>query len=354
MPSYQKRGNTWSCRFSLTINGKPKQVRLSNHYKTKKECVAAYEQFLLHQDEVRKKMEQECIEQEQLKKNPDDMFFVELFNKHQDWYKTRVRDSTFYTQSRKAITMILPYFDTKKIKDITASDILKWQMSISDYSYPYQKDLTTMLRAIFKFGNDFYGTKQFTIKAPRSKGSTKEMQIWTPKQYQCFHECLIDDKEKMFFDILFYGGLRKGEALALKWKDIKSDYIDINKSLDMHKQPYQITPPKNESSKRKVSMPSDMIQQWNLMREKDDDFIFGYAHTTLDRIFNRAKDKSEMPDIRIHDLRHSHASYLIHKGISIVAVSKRLGHSDVNTTLSVYSHMMPIDNTLILNAIKEI
>lgn len=58
------------------------------------------------------------------------------------------------------------------------------------------------------------------------------------------------------------------------------------------------------------------------------------------KVFEEGIKKSGVPRIRIHDLRHSHATMLINNGVNIVAVSRRLGHSDINITLKVYSHLL--------------
>ncbi|WP_338021875.1 site-specific integrase [Amphibacillus cookii] len=122
-----------------------------------------------------------------------------------------------------------------------------------------------------------------------------------------------------FFMVLFYGGLRKGEALALTWNDIDFDnnIIDINKTVYHGR----ITSPKNESSVRKIKMPQHTM---NLLGElklqskiKMDYVVFGAfkdhiaAHTTIDRYFHQYIEQVEIKRIRIHDFRHSHASYLI-------------------------------------------
>jgi len=76
----------------------------------------------------------------------------------------------------------------------------------------------------------------------------------------------------------------------------------------------------------------------------DEYFIFGGKNplppTTIERKKNIAVKDSGVKRIRIHDLRHSHASMLICNGMNIVSVSKRLGHSDVNMTLKVYTHLL--------------
>ena len=74
-------------------------------------------------------------------------------------------------------------------------------------------------------------------------------------------------------------------------------------------------------------------------------FVFGgevpVSDQTLRRRFDSYAQKAGVKKIRIHDLRHSHASLLINKGQNILIVSKRLGHSNITQTLNTYSHLMP-------------
>lgn len=74
----------------------------------------------------------------------------------------------------------------------------------------------------------------------------------------------------------------------------------------------------------------------------------------MTRAFDKAIAAAGVPRIRIHDLRHSCASLLISEGISIVAVSHRLGHKNIEQTLNTYSHMMPRDNDKMLAALEGI
>ena len=57
--------------------------------------------------------------------------------------------------------------------------------------------------------------------------------------------------------------------------------------------------------------------------------------------------------IRLHDLRHSHASYLIHRGIPIIAISQRLGHEKLETTLQTYAHLYPQERDIIIDTIES-
>ncbi len=127
--------------------------------------------------------------------------------------------------------------------------------------------------------------------------------------------------------------MRIGEAQALTWNDFKDGKLNIDKSLCKlsKSKSYEIKDTKTESSK---------IEGFN-----SNWFIFGsnkpLPRTTIDRIKDDAIKKSKVNRITIHELRHSHASNLISQNINNVAISRRLGHSDINITLKVYAHLMP-------------
>lgn len=84
-------------------------------------------------------------------------------------------------------------------------------------------------------------------------------------------------------------------------------------------------------------------------------FVFGgeepLSDQTIRRRLNEYADKAGVKRIRVHDIRHSHASLLINKGQNILIVSQRLGHSDVTQTLNTYSHLMPNVQRQIINAL---
>ncbi|MBR2871681.1 MAG: site-specific integrase [Clostridia bacterium] len=190
-----------------------------------------------------------------------------------------------------------------------------------------------------------------------------------------------DKKHKLIFTSLYLTGMRKGEALALTWGDIDfhRKEIKVAKSLN-RKRPkkggdviltshpetpssfgwhvsktrsYEITTPKNRASYRQILMPNnlyDMTYEHYVQVKQDygfsnNIFVFGgevpVSDQTLRRRFDSYAQKAGVKKIRIHDLRHSHASLLINKGQNILIVSKRLGHSNITQTLNTYSHLMP-------------
>ena len=174
----------------------------------------------------------------------------------------------------------------------------------------------------------------------------------------------------MLIKFLYISGCRRGEALALNWADVNlnNGAVKISKNVaykvGKNGKSYNITTPKNAGSNRTIYLPSFFLKElkgykiWQLQKHQDTTFIFGGGDplppTSIERALTKGAEKAGVKRIRIHDLRHSCASFLIHKGVSIVAVSRRLGHSSIEQTLNTYSHMMPDDQTMILNTLNSL
>lgn len=241
------------------------------------------------------------------------------------------------------------------------------------------------------------------VKVPKStiKSSINKVQYFTLEQATRFLEALdmsyetkykghtrIDDtgKEyyvndyvevrkiptqfKSFFNIALFGGLRKGEILALKWDDVNFDAntIRISKSVAYVNRKIIIKDPKNKSSVREVKLPTSVMslllehkKEQNLYRLsigdawEGDNFLFIQAsgkvmhpttpyHTFKDILkkYNSTvkNECDKLPDITLHDLRHTSATLLIANHVDIKTVSERLGHANTSTTMNIYAHAL--------------
>src|SRR5699024_9774468 len=176
----------------------------------------------------------------------------------------------------------------------------------------------------------------------------KRMEFWTLEEFKKFISVVDDLMYRTFFMTLYFSGMRKGEQLALRWADIdfENNVINVDKTTDFN----DITSPKTQSSVRKLKMPQHTMTLLGELKlrfpNKPDYFVFGevYNHlseTTIDVHYNDYVDEAGVKRIRLHDFRHSHASYLINKGNDIQIVSKRLGHQNTSTTYDVYAHLYP-------------
>lgn len=197
------------------------------------------------------------------------------------------------------------------------------------------------------------------VKNPNEKRN--EMKYWTLDQFNLFIPFVKNPMYNLLFKNQFYNGTRIGEALALTWEDIdfENKTITINKTWakDLH----QVTTPKTNNSYRTITIPSFLCDNFKAYKElldvPDKSFIFGIdmpiSTSTIRSRMRKAimeanqSNEEQIPTIRIHDLRHSCASYMIgnmvrdgSSNFSLYDVAKRLG-DNLNTVLSVYAHWLP-------------
>lgn len=178
------------------------------------------------------------------------------------------------------------------------------------------------------------------------------MELFTPEEYHY----------QLLFKVLYFTAMRLGEVLALNWNDIgfSRNIITVSKSVYFKKGVSYISPPKTKDSIRQIVINSKLMnelevwqhKQYELLKQfsNDDctdlqlfqsspvlitkDSIEKYYHDLLKRNSNPKK-------IRIHDLRHSHASLLINQDEDYLVVKERLGHASITSTIDTYSHLYP-------------
>lgn len=281
----------------------------------------------------------------------ENISFSKLAHMYLRWYEKRRKNSSYTKIESVTRVHILPEFGNKLAKDVTKRNVIMFHDELLSKLKPVSaKKVHTVLSAILNHG---ISLEYLKINVAREVGNVdvledKRINFWTVDEFKQFISVVDDNFYKSFFMMLFYGGFRKGELLALTWKDIdfESNTIDINKTV------YQrnVTSPKNRSSVRIVKLPEHTMK---LLKEKKlqsknkltyvvfGNFFDHKPETTIDRDYNIYVKTSKLKRIRLHDFRHSHASYLIHLGIDISVISKRLGHANTSTTYDVYGHLYP-------------
>lgn len=277
--------------------------------------------------------------------------FKELSKEYLEWYKLRRKASSYRKIESMINVRILPKLKNKRIQEITRRDVMRLQNDfLNQYTVNSAKRTHTVLSSVLNYAIKM---EYLSNNVAREVGNIqanqeKRMEYWTLEEFKEFIVHVDDLMYKTFFMCLFFGGFRKGELLALTWKDVNfnNHILDINKTTTRQ----DVTTTKNESSTRLVQMPNHTI---NLLRQlklkvkpKQNYFVFGEYHThlhdsTIDRHYAKYIKKSKVRRIRIHDFRHSHATYLINNNYDIQIISKRLGHSNVSTTYDIYAHLYP-------------
>ena len=326
------------------ITGNTKQYT-SKGYDTKKEAELEEAKFRLKANEN--------------KISSSNLTFNQVFTEYIEY-----RSKDIKPQSLNKVINLYKVFEpigNIKINNFDLNTYRKFRLYIEEkhYSLEYNNKLMGLLRRLIRYSNKFYNTSDATLKyidnfkeVGRIK---KEMQFFTYEEFQKFINVIDEFNWKTFFEILYYLGLRQGEATALTWNDINFNKkeVNINKTLTtkLKGQLYTVSSPKTPSSNRTLPIPNKLLGSLKELKEQtkkkkyfsNDWFVFGdelpFRETTIQKRKNTYCKLAGVKQIRIHDFRHSCASFLINNGASIVLVSKYLGHSKISTTLDTYTHL---------------
>ena len=285
---------------------------------------------------------------------------------YSEYTEKRIKESTYNAQTSILQRWIDIIGKDMLIKKVTTSS-LEYAMELmirktnSNSAANYLNRLNKMFRfAVQKGYLEVNPCAQLeVVKNPNEKRN--EMKYWTLDQFNLFIPFVKNPMYNLLFKNHFYNGTRIGEALALTWEDIdfENKTITINKTWakDLH----QVTTPKTNNSYRTITIPSFLCDNFKAYKELLDvpnkSFIFGIdmpiSTSTIRSRMRKAimeanqSNEEQIPIIRVHDLRHSCASYMIgnmvrdgSSNFSLYDVAKRLG-DNLNTVLSVYAHWLP-------------
>ena len=338
MPAYKdKKTGNWFCKFYYTDWQGNNRQKWKRGFATKKEALAYERDFL-----------------EKQSANPD-MTFQNLYELYMEDMTARLKQSTILTKKHICETHILPFFGKKPINEIKASDVRRWQNQLMNspkgYSKTYLKTINNQLTCMINYAKRFYDLNTNPCGQAGSIGQAKaeEMDYWTYDEYIAFREG-IKDKPLSYicFQVLYWTGMREGELLALTAADIDlvTKQIDINKTYQRLHGEDIITTPKTRKSKRKVTIPDFLcqeLQEYITSRYMlaPNERLFPITKSFLSHEMERGCKNTGVKRIRIHDIRHSHASLLINQGCDALILADRLGHEKVSTTLNTYSHLFP-------------
>ena len=182
------------------------------------------------------------------------------------------------------------------------------------------------------------------------------MLFWTREEFEKFSAVVDNQTYRAFFSVLFYTGRRKGEVLALSPSDVLKDSIKFNKSLTrktLDDNTYKITSTKTEKvASTPICEPlKKELQNYTVPKGP---FYFGgdtpLTDNTLRRAFNKYSAIAGVKQIRVHDLRHSFVSMLIHLGANLTVVADLIGDTLAQVTKT-YAHLYIEDKQAIINKI---
>lgn len=248
--------------------------------------------------------------------------------------------------------------------DISVSMVRKWQNQLIErgYSETYQKTLNNQLSALFNHAVAYYGLKNNPVRiaGPIGKEHGDEVEFYTKEEFDRLIEQTMNNQTVYTIFMTFYWtGMRLGELRALTPNDIHIDgkYIDVNKSLQVVKGKEIITDPKTPKSKRRITIPdflATILKEYmdSLYNPNPNKPIFRMSKGAIHHALKTSAVKAGLKPLRIHAFRHAHAAYLIEMQVPILAISNRLGHEKIQTTMNTYGHLYPNKQRQIADAIE--
>lgn len=274
------------------------------------------------------------------------------------------KESSIYCKKKIFDKWIIPAIGNLKIKELTKSTLQAFQDELwqteniktnSYYSYQYLSNIRINLFTFLNWIEDRYGytNNMRLIKKPKNLQSKRMVgDVWTKEDFNRFLAKVTDQKYRTYFSMLFYTGRRKSEIVALSPTDISNGYLTINKTYSrktLNEDKFVITANKNNKSGISF-IPPDLQKEIDKYTPQAP-FYFGgerpMSENAVRNAFIRAINKSGVKKIRIHDLRHSFVSRLIHLGATPYVVADLIGDS-VEQIYKTYGHMYQKDKIKVL------
>lgn len=344
-------------------NGKPK-------YKTKWFCTGYTVKG--NKKKAQKFLEDKRAEYDKKNLNYSDLLFTDYIEIWLENIKPELRPSTYRGYAGNIKNHIIPYFKGRRIKlqDLTPWELENFYNYLStdnckaDGSEPLSATTIKHIhRTISKALNDgirrgiLYYNVASTAKTPKPEKHKGE--FLNQEQVQELLKLFKGSTVEIPVVLCALFGFRRGEVLGLKWHsiDMVKCTITVSETLQQHIGGSITVPPKTESNYRTLPMPEmvfNMLQAHKQEQAKmkaplkdeyiNSDYVCTWKNgrviepNYLTRVFHKVISESDLPTIRLHDLRHSVASNLLNMGFTVVQVAEWLGHSSSTTTLNYYAH----------------
>ncbi|MCL2639075.1 MAG: site-specific integrase [Oscillospiraceae bacterium] len=341
--------------------------------------------------QIKKEVQRQAVLFEEKCKQGQETIAIKFQALAEEWLKTyakqNLRHSTYegYLKYEKRIYSAIGHL---RLDRITTRDIQRFINSLSQDGVNGRTGKGLSPKTIRNYNGFISGIFSYAIKMgmvtdnPCSritlpKKNHTEKKIYTNEQTEQFLKLLQSEplKYRLFFTVLTYSGLRKGELLGVEWSDIDwhSRVIKINRSsLYTTKKGTYTDKTKTEKSKRLVKLPlfiMSMLEQHKTEQDEERERL-GSKWENFNRLFvqwngtpmcphtpynwlRKFCNRSGLPFHGVHHYRHLFASLAIGEGVDIVTLSGALGHTNPNVTLGTYSHLLQNAQDKIANAVEN-
>lgn len=351
--SVKKDGNYW---YYILTHGKNEEGKFIQYkkrgFKTKREATEAM-------NELENKLNQQSYVP------PSKLTYREyMLEQWLEDKQTRVKSQTMINYRWLVEKHIVPYignFQLTQLKPMNIQQLynkLTKEKVLSDENI--QKVHTLINDSLKKAERWGLIAKNPASLVDRPKATKKEIKVWNLEEVKLFLR--KGDLQHRYFIVPLLGlttGMRLGEILGLRWKDVDFEKGCVRITQTLSQDGKELMPyTKTASGMRTIDLPPETTSYLALHKERikqekkeqlyhDFDLVvcskFGTPtnKSNVRRFFNNQIDKLELPRIRFHDTRHTHATLLLLQGVNPKIVSERLGHADVRISLDTYSHLLP-------------
>lgn len=189
-----------------------------------------------------------------------------------------------------------------------------------------------------------------------------ELKVWSAKELRTFLEAVREDRLYALWLTFATTGMRRGEVLGLRWQDVdlRAGRLSVSQTRVAVGYSVGVSEPKTRRGRRSVALDPGTVRdlrRWR-RRQREERLEWGAAWTDtgyvftredgqpihpdrVSKIFETEQARLKLPRLRLHDLRHTHATLALAAGIHPKIVSERLGHANISITLDTYSHVVP-------------
>lgn len=243
---------------------------------------------------------------------------------------------------------LIPAFGQWRLEDITARDLERWRATLTTSPRTKNK-LLTELYGIFKRAQKVYGLPRNPAAEVDKLRERRQidLEVLSPDEIHALCRAAATDQDAALFLTAAFTGLRRGELIALRWRDVDftASRIRVVRSLSAG----ELSTPKNDKT-RSVPMAREVATVLARLGQRghhtaDDDLAFpgtfgGFLDAdALSRRYGKALERAGLRRLRFHDLRHTFGTAMIAKA-DIVRVQEWMGHADIQTTRR-YLHYRP-------------
>ena len=292
---------------------------------------------------------------------------------YEEWieiYRNNVKESTLHKTMVVFRDHILPKFGKYKIDLISINSLQKqayeWHSKYKNYKKMINYTFAVFNYA-FRMGYISSNPKdKFIMPKKVQEQQDDDLKYYTREELITLFKYLEKDATNewfTFFRLLAYTGIRKGECLALTWNDIdfKNNTLTVNKTISVGLNNKQIIQdPKSFNSFRTISIDTNTMTKLKKWKTEQASMLLKFGHNSMNKnqllfstasrnkmytlskprtILKKVCDKNNFKFIHIHGFRHTHASLLFESGVTMESVKERLGHSDIQTTVNIYTHI---------------